>query len=161
MVREGHHDLHVLRPLRSLCDRAPCTLRQHGPFNFGGGRIDGSSSECCNDGGELHDHFFSQSSFATNSIASELNVVKVSKEVNPELLGPLGCGIQTGAGAVLNAMKVRAGSSFAANGTGAVGLAAIIATRVAGTTRIIAVDVNPARLHLAVELGATHRINSR
>jgi aryl-alcohol dehydrogenase len=139
----------------------PAHCANMGPLNFGGGRMDGSSSACCHDGGELHDHFFGQSSFATHAIASELNVVKVPKEVELELLGPLGCGIQTGAGAVLNAMKVRAGSSFAAFGTGAVGLSAIMAARVAGATKIIAVDVNPARLQLALELGATHAINSR
>jgi aryl-alcohol dehydrogenase len=139
----------------------PAHCANMGPLNFGGGRMDGSSSACCHDGSELHDHFFGQSSFATHAIASELNVVKVPKEVELELLGPLGCGIQTGAGAVLNAMKVHAGSSFAAFGTGAVGLAAIMAARVAGATRIIAVDVNPARLQLALELGATHTVNSR
>jgi aryl-alcohol dehydrogenase len=139
----------------------PAHCANMGPLNFGGGRLDGSSSACTQDGGELHDHFFGQSSFATQAIASELNVVKVDKDVQLELLGPLGCGIQTGAGAVLNAMKVHAGSSFAAFGTGAVGLAAIMAARVAGATKIIAVDVNPARLKLALELGATHTINSR
>jgi aryl-alcohol dehydrogenase len=139
----------------------PAHCANMGPLNFGGGRLDGSSSACCHDGGELHDHFFGQSSFATHAIASELNVVKVPKEVPLELLGPLGCGIQTGAGAVLNAMKVHAGASFAAFGTGAVGLAALMAARVAGATKIIAVDVNPARLQLALELGATHAINSR
>jgi aryl-alcohol dehydrogenase len=139
----------------------PAHCANMGPLNFGGGRLDGSSSACSHDGGELHDHFFGQSSFATHAIASELNVVKVDKDVQLELLGPLGCGIQTGAGAVLRAMKVHAGSSFAAFGTGAVGLAAIMAARVAGATKIIAVDVNPARLKLALELGATHAVNSR
>jgi aryl-alcohol dehydrogenase len=139
----------------------PAHCANMGPLNFGGGRLDGSSGACAHDGSELHDHFFGQSSFATHAIASELNVVKVDKDVQLELLGPLGCGIQTGAGAVLNAMKVHAGSSFAAFGTGAVGLAAIMAARVAGATKIIAVDVNPARLKLALELGATHTINSR
>jgi len=139
----------------------PAHCANMGPLNFGGGRMDGSSSACDHHGGELHDHFFGQSSFATHAIASELNVVSVPKEVELELLGPLGCGIQTGAGAVLNAMKVHAGASFAAFGTGAVGLAAIMAARVAGATKIIAVDVNPARLQLARELGATHTVNSR
>jgi aryl-alcohol dehydrogenase len=148
-----------------LC--APCATGhpahcQHmGELNFGGGRLDGTSSACGHDHSELHDHFFGQSSFATHAIASELNVIKVRKDVPLELLGPLGCGIQTGSGAVLNALKVRAGSSFVAFGTGAVGLSAIMAARVAGATTIIAVDVNPARLKLALELGATHAINSK
>ena len=139
----------------------PAHCEHMGVLNFAGGRMDGSSAALDADGGELHDHFFGQSSFATHAIASELNVVKVRKDVPLELLGPLGCGIQTGAGAVLNALKVHAGSSFAAFGSGAVGLAAVMAARAGGATTIIAVDVNPARLALALELGATHVINSR
>jgi aryl-alcohol dehydrogenase len=139
----------------------PAHCEHMGVLNFAGGRMDGSSSALDHDGGELHDHFFGQSSFATHAIASELNVVKVRKDVPLELLGPLGCGIQTGAGAVLQALKVHAGSSFAAFGSGAVGLAAVMAARAGGATTIIAVDVNPARLALALELGATHVINSR
>ncbi|WKN19798.1 NAD(P)-dependent alcohol dehydrogenase [Azotobacter vinelandii] len=132
------------------------------PLNFGGGRLDGSTSSCSYGNGQpIHDHFFGQSSFSTYAIANERNVVKVPKEAPLELLGPLGCGIQTGAGSVLNALKVEAGSSFAAFGAGAVGLAAVMAAKVAGATTIIAVDVTPSRLALALELGATHVINSR
>ncbi|PPU38802.1 NAD(P)-dependent alcohol dehydrogenase [Xanthomonas arboricola] len=130
-------------------------------LNFGGGRSDGSTGLRDAHGHVLHDHFFGQSSFSNYSIANERNVVKVPKDAPLELLGPLGCGIQTGAGAVLKALAVRAGNSFAAFGTGAVGLAAIMAARVAGATTIIAVDVVPQRLELALELGATHAINSR
>jgi aryl-alcohol dehydrogenase len=132
------------------------------PLNFGGGRIDGSTSTCsCVDDTPIHDHFFGQSSFSTYVIANERNVVKVPKDAPLELLGPLGCGIQTGAGSVLKALKVEAGSSFAAFGAGAVGLAAVMAAKVAGATTIIAVDITPSRLELALELGATHVINSR
>lgn len=129
-------------------------------LNFGGGRLDGSSATESEAGEELHDHFFGQSSFSTYALANERNVVKVPKEAPLELLGPLGCGIQTGAGAVLNALGVNAGSSFAAFGSGAVGLAAIMAAKVAGATIIVAVDVTPSRLKLALELGATHAVNS-
>lgn len=131
-------------------------------LNFGGGRLDGSTSACaCGNDHAIHDHFFGQSSFSTYTIANERNVVKVAKQAPLELLGPLGCGIQTGAGSVLNALRVEAGSSFAAFGAGAVGLAAVMAAKVAGATTIIAVDVTPSRLELALELGATHVINSR
>lgn len=132
------------------------------PLNFGGGRMDGTTSTCsCVDDSPIHDHFFGQSSFSTHVIANERNVVKVSKDAPLELLGPLGCGIQTGAGSVLKALNVEAGSSFAAFGAGAVGLAAVMAAKVAGATTIIAVDVTESRLALARELGATHVINSR
>jgi aryl-alcohol dehydrogenase len=87
--------------------------------------------------------------------------VKVPTDLPLDLLAPLGCGLQTGAGAVLNALKVRPGSSFVVFGTGAVGLAAVMAARIAGATQIIAVDINADRLNLAKELGATHTINAK
>lgn len=99
--------------------------------------------------------------FATYSLSRENNAIKVPKEAPLELLGPLGCGIQTGAEAVINSLKVKAGSSFAAFGSGAVGLSAIMAAKVAGATTIIAVDVVQSRLNLALELGAMHVINSK
>ena len=148
-----------------LCDTCesghPAHCENMGALNFGGGRLDGSSGVADARGHELHDHFFGQSAFAEYALANERNVVRVPKDVPLELMGPLGCGIQTGAGSVLNALKVRAGSSFVAFGTGAVGLSAIMAAKVAGATTIIAADVNQARLDLARELGATHTINSR
>ncbi|SHO66955.1 aryl-alcohol dehydrogenase [Pseudoxanthobacter soli DSM 19599] len=129
--------------------------------NFGGGRKDGSTATCDGHGHALHDHFFGQSSFGSYAMAHERNVVKVPKDAPLELLGPLGCGIQTGAGAVLRAMKVPAGARFAVFGSGAVGLSAVMAARIAGATTIIAVDVTQSRLDLALTLGATHAINSR
>jgi aryl-alcohol dehydrogenase len=108
-----------------------------------------------------HDHFFTQSSFSTYALARQRNVIKVPSEAPLALLGPLGCGIQTGAGAVINSLKVRSDSSFVAYGDGAVGLSAVIAARIAGAMTIIAVDVVPSRVKLAIELGATHTLNSR
>ena len=109
----------------------------------------------------IHGHFFGQSSFATYALATEQNVVKVPKDVPLELLGPLGCGLQTGAGAILNSLKVPPGSSVVVLGAGTVGLAAIMAARIAGAGSIIAVDVSQQRLQLALELGATHTINGK
>lgn len=130
-------------------------------LNFGGGDLAGNTAITGEDGKPLHDHFFAQSSFATYALAKENNAVKVSADAPLELLGPLGCGIQTGAGAVINTLKVRPGTSFASFGAGAVGLSAVMAARVAGATTIVAVDVVPERLDLAKELGATHTVNSR
>jgi aryl-alcohol dehydrogenase len=130
------------------------------PLNFGGGREDGSTATR-GARGPVHDHFFGQSSFGSLALAYERNVVKVPADAPLERLGPLGCGIQTGAGAVLNALRVAPGSSFAVFGGGAVGLSAVMAARVAGATTIVAADVVPARLELARKLGATHTVNSR
>jgi aryl-alcohol dehydrogenase len=130
--------------------------------NFAGARLDGSNGLHHNGPGpDVHGHFFGQSSFATYSLATERNVVKVPRDVPLELLGPLGCGLQTGAGAVLNSLKVPAGASLAVFGSGAVGLAAIMAAKVAGAHPIVAVDVNPTRLELARELGASHVLDPR
>lgn len=127
--------------------------------NFGGTRLDGSTT-LRQQGEIIHGAFFNQSSFATYALASERNVVKVRRDAPLEILGPLGCGIQTGAGAVLNSLGVRAGTSIAIFGAGSVGLSAIMAAVIAGCTTIIAVDIKPNRLQLALELGATHTINS-
>ncbi|MEW5424928.1 NAD(P)-dependent alcohol dehydrogenase [Amorphus sp. 3PC139-8] len=130
-------------------------------LNFGGCRKDGSTAVSDGSGHSIHDHFFGQSSFGTYAIAHERNLVKVAEDAPLELLGPLGCGIQTGAGAVLNALNVGAGQSFVSFGAGAVGLSSVLAAQVAGATTIIAVDVQPNRLELARECGATHVINAK
>ena len=126
--------------------------------NFGFARLDGSNA--------LHrsgvrGHFFGQSSFATHALATERNVVKVAKRLDLALLAPLGCGLQTGAGTVMNSLKVTKGASIAIFGTGAVGLAAAMAARIVGANPIIGVDIRPKRLKLAMELGVTHVIDNR
>jgi aryl-alcohol dehydrogenase len=127
-----------------------------GPACFSGARPDGSHALCGSGGEVLHDRFFGQSSFATHAIAHERNAVKVPQAAPLALLGPLGCGVMTGAGVAWNALKIGPGSSFAVFGAGAVGLSAVMAARVAGAVRIIAVDKVPGRLALAKEVGATH-----
>ena len=104
----------------------------------------------------MHGRFFGQSSFASYSVAAERSVVKVREEAPLELLGPLGCGVQTGAGGVLNTLRPEAGTSIAVFGTGAVGMSAIMAASIAGCTIIISIDVKASRMELARELGATH-----
>jgi aryl-alcohol dehydrogenase len=146
---------------RACREGAPASCENFFEHNFSGQRHDGTHALSDRDGHILNDRFFGQSSFGTFAIANERNVVKVRKDAPLELLGPLGCGIQTGAGAVLNALKVGAGDSFAAFGAGAVGLSAVLAAAATGATTIFAVDIVPARLELAKTLGATHVINSR
>ncbi len=124
------------------------------------GELAGTSAYSRN-GQELHGHFFGQSSFATHSIVSADAVVKVPKDVPLELLGPLACGLATGAGAVLNEARPRLGDSILVVGVGAVGLAAVMAARNSGVTKIIVADVHDSRLAIARDFGATHTINSR
>jgi aryl-alcohol dehydrogenase len=129
--------------------------------NFSGTDPHGHTALCSHQHAVMHDHFFSQSSFATYALSRENNAVRVTKEVALEILGPLGCGIQTGAGAAMNALKVTPASSFVTWGAGAVGLSALLAAKICGASTIIAVDIVQSRLDLALELGATHVINSK
>ncbi|RKQ34253.1 NAD(P)-dependent alcohol dehydrogenase [Oceanobacillus halophilus] len=126
-------------------------------LNFGGTHDD-HTHRLSKDGQPLST-FFGQSSFGTFAIAHERNVVKVDKDVDLALLGPLGCGIQTGAGTVLNRIKPEFGSTIAIYGAGAVGLSAIMAAKIVGCKTIIAIDVHDSRLDLAKDLGATHTFN--
>jgi aryl-alcohol dehydrogenase len=130
-------------------------------YNFAGCRPDGSKPYQAADGSPISGCFFSQSSFGTHALALERNVVKIGKDVPLELMGPLGCGISTGAGTVMNALRPGAGSSIAIFGAGSVGLSAVMAARAVGCTTIIAVDLNQDRLNFALELGATHAVNGR
>lgn len=98
---------------------------------------------------------FGQSAFATHALAHEGNVVKVDPDLPLELLAPLGCSIQTGAGAVLQTAGVQPGQSVAVLGAGAVGLSAVMAAAIAGAERIALLDRHPARLAIGMELGAT------
>jgi aryl-alcohol dehydrogenase len=109
----------------------------------------------------IHGNFFGQSSFASRALCRERNVVKIPNDVPLELLGPLACGIQTGAGAVINALKIGMGETLAVFGAGSVGLSAVMAARLVGASKIIAIDLNEARLKLAKELGATHVIDAK
>ena len=127
--------------------------------NFHGARPDGTTTLCKGDQ-EIHGSFFNQSSFAEYALANERNVVKVRDDIPLEILGPLGCGVMTGAGAVMNSLQARPGSAIAIFGTGPVGMSAILAAVVCGCTTIIAVDIKPERLKAAKDFGATHIVNA-
>ncbi len=155
---------HVVLSYQSCGTCAEC-LRGH-PYrclnfyelNFGFHRLDGSNA--LRQSG-VRGHFFGQSSFASDLLATERNVVKVPKDLSLHVLAPLGCGIQTGAGTVMNSLNVTRGKSIAIFGTGAVGIAAAMAARIVGANPIIGVDVKPKRLDLALKLGVTDTIINR
>jgi aryl-alcohol dehydrogenase len=109
---------------------------------------------------QINGSFFNQSSLATHAMATEANVVVVeNSDVDLKILAPLGCGLQTGAGAILNTLKPGIGSSLVIMGAGNVGLAAVMAAKLVKCDPIIVVDTVPSRLKLAKQLGATHTIN--
>jgi aryl-alcohol dehydrogenase len=111
-------------------------------------------------GAAVGGHFFGQSCFAQYALADERSVVRVDPEADLELLAPLGCGVQTGFGSVWNILRPHSGSTLAVFGTGAVGLAALMAANLLPLDAIVAIDRVPQRLDLAAQLGATHTVNA-
>jgi aryl-alcohol dehydrogenase len=143
----------------SCRDNLPSYCREVIPRSFGGARMDGSSA-LSKDGKSLHGHFFGQSSFATHAIADARGVVKIDADIPFDVAAPLGCGVITGAGAVLKSFAMKAGQTLVVFGSGSVGLSAIMAARLAGARQIIAVDPLAARRAMALELGATAALDA-
>lgn len=160
-VRPGDHvvlSYQSCGTCRGCKNGRPTKCRRFYELNFGFHRLDGSNAL---ERSGVHGHFFGQSSFSSHILATERNIVKVSKKLPLKIMAPLGCGIQTGAGTVMNTLHVQRGASIAILGTGAVGLAAVMAAHIVHAYPIIGVDITPSRLKLALELGATHIIDSR
>jgi len=130
------------------------------PLNLLGGRRADGTSTISRDGEPLGGHFFGQSSFAERALVDERSLVKVDPDVPLESVAPLGCGVQTGVGAVWNVLKPVTGSTIVVLGAGAVGLSAVMAAALTPATTIVAVDRVGERLALAKELGATHTVNA-
>jgi aryl-alcohol dehydrogenase len=128
-----------------------------GVLNLSGARRDGSTG-LSDHGKPVHGQFFGQSSFATYALAHQRNVTRLDPGFDLTLAPAIACGVTTGAGTVLTGLRPEAGSSIAVFGTGTVGLAAVMAARLAGCGTIIAVDLHDTRLDLARRLGATHTI---
>lgn len=156
---------HVVLSYTSCDNCSPCKhelrnyCQQFLPLNFVGIRGDGSKAFKSVDGEAVSSHFFGQSSFSSFALANENCVVKVRDDAPLELLGPLGCGIQTGAGTFMRSFACEAGSAVGITGGGAVGLSAVMGAVVQGCSIIIVVEPHAKRRELAKELGATHVID--
>ncbi|MBQ0065231.1 MAG: NAD(P)-dependent alcohol dehydrogenase [Firmicutes bacterium] len=152
----------------SSCGECPCcqkakpyVCKNFNKINFGGVQPDGTSRLSTLEGKTIST-MFGQSSFATHAVVNARQAVKVEYEdMDLGLVAPIGCGIQTGAGAVLNRLRPEFGSTIAVFGCGTVGMSAIMAAKIAGCDKIIAVGGNPKSLELAKELGATHTVNRK
>lgn len=142
------------------CDEnLPSYCRSFPQLNYAGARPDGTTA-LAREGQSVASHFFGQSSFASFAIAPARNVVKIDPSgLDLATLGPLACGLQTGAGAVMRSLDCRAGSTLAIFGAGPVGLAAVMAAKIRECARIIVVEPMAARRALAIELGATDVID--
>jgi aryl-alcohol dehydrogenase len=131
------------------------------PRNLIMGARDDGTATAYRDGAAIGGRFFGQSSFARHAIADERSVVKVDGDAPLDVLAPLGCGIQTGFGTVWNILAPAPGATLAVFGTGAVGLAAVLAATLLPLQSVVAIDVVPARLGIARDLGATHTVNGQ
>lgn len=144
------------------CDRCekgqPAYCRTMPMLNYIGMRPDGTKAIQAGEE-KIASNFFGQSSLATHCLTYERNVVKVPEGVPLELVGPLGCGVQTGAGGIMRSLACEAGSSVLILGGGAVGLSAVMGAVVQGCKTIIVLEPHEARRTLALELGATHAID--
>lgn len=135
--------------------------------------INGSFSQCANTamagapGGGSHFSLDGQplgslasvASMSQYTVVSERGAVKIDKDVPLDKAALIGCGVQTGVGAVVNSARVQAGSTCAVWGCGGVGLNAIQGCVIAGATKVIAIDIAPHKLEFAKKFGATHVVD--
>ncbi|MFK3891242.1 NAD(P)-dependent alcohol dehydrogenase [Sphingomonas sp. NPDC079357] len=141
-------------------DGLPSYCTEFPPLNYAGARLGDGSSAFSAQGRAVSSHFFGQSSFAARTLVRARNVVKVADPDAPlAILGPLGCGFQTGAGGVMRSLACPAGSSIAIIGGGPVGLAAVMGAVLRDCAAIVLVEPVAARRQLARDLGATHVID--
>jgi S-(hydroxymethyl)glutathione dehydrogenase/alcohol dehydrogenase len=106
-------------------------------------------------------HYMGTSTFSEYTVVPEISLAKIDKDAPLDKVCLLGCGVTTGIGAVLNTAKVEEGATVAIFGLGGIGLAAIIGAKMAKASRIIAVDINPAKFDIAKKLGATEFVNPK
>ena len=137
----------------ALCERG-ASANTAGELLGGGNRWTGAD-------GQMLRHHLGVSAFAEYVVASARSAVKIEKGLPLEIAALFGCAVLTGVGAIVNTAKVSPGESVAIFGLGGVGLSAMLGARCSGAYPVIAVDVSPQKLSLALELGAHHAIDAR
>ncbi|XP_023016904.2 alcohol dehydrogenase class-3 Fdh [Leptinotarsa decemlineata] len=120
---------------------------------------DGTSRFSCN--GKMLHHFMGCSTFSEYTVVADISVTKIDPKAPLDKVSLLGCGVPTGYGAALNTAKVEKGSTCAVWGLGAVGLAVGLGCQAAGASRIIGVDLNPAKFEVAKNFGFTEFVNPK
>jgi S-(hydroxymethyl)mycothiol dehydrogenase len=98
--------------------------------------------------------------FAEKTLVAAGQCTKVDPTARPEAVGLLGCGVMAGLGAAMVTGEVGLGDSVAVFGCGGVGCAAVAGARLAGATRIVAIDLDAGKLELARQFGATHVVDA-
>ncbi|MBF6353455.1 NAD(P)-dependent alcohol dehydrogenase [Nocardia higoensis] len=160
-VRPGDHVVLTFRhcgDCRNCAAGRPAYCLKANALNTFGARAD-RTSRVTVDGARVLDGFFGQSSLAGYALSTEDNTVVVDPSIDLALAAPLGCGFQTGAGAVLNVLAPEGDSWLALFGAGAVGMAALLAAATVDGLRTVVVETSPQRRDLAIELGAAEVID--
>lgn len=159
----GDHVVVSLTPACGEClfcrEGAPNRCLKMIPGMIGSTMLDGTTR--LRDGGEVVYQLCGIASFAEQAVVCAQSCVRIGSEVPLNRACLLGCGVLTGTGAVFNTPDVRAAAGVAVIGCGGVGLSAIQAARIVGASPIIAIDIDPAKLALAEQLGATDSIDGR
>jgi S-(hydroxymethyl)glutathione dehydrogenase/alcohol dehydrogenase len=162
-VKVGDHVIPLYTPECgecNFCTSGKTNLCQKIRVTQGQGLMPDGTSRFSLDGKPVF-HYMGTSTFSEYTVLPEISVAKVSDKAPLEKVCLLGCGITTGIGAVLNTAKVEPGASVAVFGLGGVGLSAIQGAVMAKAGRIIAIDVNPSKFELAMQLGATDTVNPK
>jgi S-(hydroxymethyl)glutathione dehydrogenase/alcohol dehydrogenase len=121
-------------------------------------RMEDGGTRLHRSGGEPVYPYLTVGSFGERAVVPAAGAVPVPAELPAEVGALIGCGIATGVGAVVNTARVEPGASVAVIGCGGVGLAIVMGAVLAGAGRVVAIDLNDAKLELARDLGATHAV---
>ena len=162
-LESGDHIVCVFVPSCGHC--VPCKEGRHALCEPGA--ESNTAGTLINGGIRLHDdeenvnHHVGVSAFSEYAVVSRNSLVKVEKDIPFEKLALFGCAVITGVGAVVNTANIKLGSTVAIVGLGGIGLSALLGADSAGASRIVAVDINEAKLKKAKELGATDTFNSK
>ena len=143
---------------RNCVSGIPSLCEVFGPLLFKG-TLPRGQKRLSKNGQDLN-HIFMQSSFAEYAVVPQEAAIKVREDAPLDTIGFLGCGGMTGIGSVVNTARVEAGASVVIFGCGGVGMSALIAARLVGAGKLIAVDALDYKLSVAEELGASHTINA-
>jgi alcohol dehydrogenase len=156
-LKKGDHVVLVFVPSCGHCEPCatgrPALCEPAAVANTNGTLLSGARRLSRN--GVPLNHHLGVSCFAEYATVSRRSVVKIDPDLPLDNAALFGCAVLTGVGAVVNTARITAGSTVAVVGLGGVGLAALLGAIAAGAERIVAVDLSPAKLGLAGQLGAT------
>lgn len=160
-LEPGDHVVMVFMPSCGHClpcaEGRPALCEPGAKANAAGTLINGAV-RLSSAAGQVH-HHLGVSAFAEYAVVSRNSVVKIDRDLPFVEAALFGCAVLTGVGAVVNTAQLRVGATAVVIGLGGVGLAAVLGARAAGASQIIAVDLSPAKLALARDVGATAVVN--